>query len=211
MPKKLKLADILDYGIYRILMVVLDLQNNHKFKKIYGDFGFGINYKKSRIRGLDSESGIVYGAIAEFIRSTRKPISTLLLPGENNSIKKFYSEYFSIPKVTNAGILEGMDFFWDFEKNPPDMGKFQLIVSQAILEHLVNPYKHFEDLSHMLEIGGYLIIHTEMPGFLYHRYPIDCQRFYPDWFEEMGTRMNLRIESKNISNGHIFYMYCKDR
>lgn len=206
-----KLSDVFDYGIYRILMKILDLQNNYKFKKIYGDFGFGKNYKKSRIKGLDSESRIIYGAIVEFIHTIKPPIKTLLLPGENNSIKKVYHDEFSIPNVTNAGILEGMDYFWDFEKDAPDMGKFQLIVSQAMLEHLINPYKHVKDLSDLLENGGYLIVHSEMPGFLYHRYPIDCQRFYPDWFEEMGKRLNLRIVLKNICDGHIFYMYCKDQ
>jgi hypothetical protein len=209
MPPK-SLADIIDYGIYRVLIILINFRNKPKFTKIYGDFGLNINYQKSRITGLDSESGIIYGAIVEFIRSIKIPVNNLLLPGENNSIKNIYKESFSIPKVSNAGILDGMDYFWDFEKDPPDIGKFQLIVSQAILEHLVNPYKHLEDLSGLLDSGGYLIVHSEMPGFMYHRYPVDCQRFYPDWFEEMGKRLNLRIVKKNINAGHIFYMYCND-
>jgi len=207
MPKKPGV--LFDYGIYSIIMPFLDLQNNHKFKKLYGDFGLKKNYERSRVYKLPSESGIIFGTIVEFTNSI-KPVSSLLLPGENIEVGKVYSNKFSIPRVVTIGINAGMDYFWDFEKDPPDIGKFELIISQAMLEHLINPFKHLVDLSRMLDDKGYLIIHSVMPGYFYHRYPIDCQRFYPDWFEEMAKRLNLRIVSKHLHRGHIFYMYCND-
>ena len=201
---------IIDYGIYRGVMFLTDLQNNSRFRKQYGDFNTDKNYEKFRITSLNSESGIIFGTIIVYINSIEEPIPTLLLPGENDAIKNIYKDHFKIPMVINAGVHEGMDYFWDFERSPPDMGKFKLVVSQAILEHLINPYKHMEDLSQMLDKGGYLIVHSVMPGYFYHRWPVDCQRFYPDWFEEMAKRLNLRIVSKHLYKGHIFYMYCND-
>lgn len=80
-----------------------------------------------------------------------------------------------------------------------------------MMEHLVDPYKHMKDLSSLLEEEGYLIVHTVMPGFMYHRHPVDTIRFFPDWFEEVASkkRLNLKIVSKYVRDFHIFYMYKK--
>ena len=112
-------------------------------------------------------------------------------------------------KVFTTGLID-TDFRWDFEKNAPVFDEnFDLVVSQAILEHLLNPYKHVEDLSNLLQANGHLILHTVMPGFPYHRHPIDSVRFFPDWFEEIAQRMNMKTVRKRISDTHIFYMYQK--
>ena len=85
------------------------------------------------------------------------------------------------------------------------MGKFDLILSQAMLEHLLNPYKHVFDLSQMLNPGGKLVLHTHIPGFNYHRFPIDCVRFYPDWFEAIAERLNLSVYDRYIGDMRICY------
>jgi len=89
------------------------------------------------------------------------------------------------------------------------MGQYQLIISQAILEHLINPYKHISDLHRLLEPGGHLIVHSVLPGYFYHRYPVDCLRFYPDWFEEAAARLGFHVVAKHIHRGHIFYKLRK--
>ena len=83
------------------------------------------------------------------------------------------------------------------------MGQFDLIISQAILEHLLNPYKHMYDLASLLAPKGFLIIHTVCPGHPYHRHPIDACRFYPDWFEEIAKRLNLNIIKKRIKDNKL--------
>jgi len=87
--------------------------------------------------------------------------------------------------------------------------KIDLVVSQAILEHLINPYKHLHDLTNLISSKGYIMIHTVTPGFPYHRYPIDSLRFFPDWFEEVAKRFNLNVINRKIPDTHIFYMYQK--
>ena len=48
-----------------------------------------------------------------------------------------------------------------------------------------------------------------MSGFNYHRYPVDCVRFYPDWFEEVAKRVGLQVQDKHIRNSGITYKYKK--
>jgi hypothetical protein len=82
-----------------------------------------------------------------------------------------------------------------------------MIISQATLEHLINPFKHFCDLASLVDEDGYLIIHTVLPGFFYHRVPIDCFRFYPDWFEIVSEKLGLEIVDKQISVFSITYKF----
>jgi len=50
-----------------------------------------------------------------------------------------------------------------------------------------------------------------MPGFFYHRHPVDTLRFYPDWFEEIASkeRCNLKVIKKIYRDLHLFYLYKK--
>ncbi len=87
--------------------------------------------------------------------------------------------------------------------------RFYLIISQATLEHLIDPYKHLKDLVDLLDDDGRLVVHSVLPGFLYHRYPIDCFRFYPDWFEEVSKRLKLDVEDRQISVFNLTYKLRK--
>ena len=79
-----------------------------------------------------------------------------------------------------------------------------------MLEHLVQPYKHVCDLVDALNPGGHLVLHTVIPGFPYHRYPIDCARFFPDWFEEVARRLSLQICDRYIGDLRIMYKLRKN-
>jgi len=204
-----RLKDIIDYGLYRLLMPLLDLQNNGTFRRIYGDFRQNQNYFRLTVKGLHSESGIILGCIAKFIAEMEPRAATLLLPGESNRIKKIYQEHFNIPHARTAVLLDDVDYYWNFEDDPPPIGTYHLIVSQAILEHLINPYKHMVDLHGLLEPGGILIVHSVLPGYFYHRYPVDCLRFYPDWFEEVSGRLGFTVVAKHMHRGHLFYKLRK--
>ena len=78
---------IIDYGLYRIIMFILDLRNNGRFEKSYGDFRIRQNYNHLTVKKLQSESGIIHGSISKFIMEIDGPVESLLLPGENNDIK----------------------------------------------------------------------------------------------------------------------------
>jgi hypothetical protein len=54
-----------------------------------------------------------------------------------------------------------------------------------------------------------MIIHTVTPGFAYHRHPVDCFRFYPDWFEEVADRLGAEITGRFVGELRILYQFTK--
>ena len=195
----------------RWIQIVIALKTDYQFEKIYGDFHFGKSYRKKSVEGLKQESGKVYGGIIKFIESISNQQDIILLPGENSSVKFVYSNLFNLPqeKIITTGIMDDMDLYWDFNDSPQTDQKYSCIISQSMLEHLINPYKHISDCANLLKPNGHMIIHTMMPGFDYHRHPIDCLRFYPDWFEVVSERLGLEVTDKYIHNSRITYMLKK--
>lgn len=187
------------------------MRDTPRFEEIYGDFHIGKSYKSHAIGGVPNESGQIRGEIVFLLKEIHGSIKSLFLPGEKNIIKPLYSDLLAIPvaAITTAGLAEEMDWHWNFEESPPEFGKFDCIVSQAMLEHLIDPYMHMRDMENHLAPAGFLIVHSVTPGFDYHRYPVDCVRFFPDWFEEVGKRLRLVVVQKFIDRGHITYMYQK--
>lgn len=195
----------------KLIRRLISMKDTPRFEEIYGDFHIGESYKSHAIGGVPNESGQVRGEIVHLLKQIRGSIKSLLLPGEKNIIKPIYSELLAIlpAAITTAGLAEEMDLHWDFEESPPELGQFDCIVSQAMLEHLIDPYMHMRDMENHLAPSGFLIVHSVTPGFDYHRYPVDCVRFFPDWFEEVGKRLKLVVVQKFIDRGHITYMYRK--
>ena len=178
-----------------------------QFSSLYGDFHVGDDYEDLAIKGLDKPSGCIRGSIVHFCRSVPAP-HRALLPGEPSALRSVYAEMLGIDAaaVVTTGLMDDADFVWDFEQDPPEMGTFDLILSQAMLEHLIDPYKHIRDLAALLEPGGHIIVLTVMPGFNYHRYPVDCFRFFPDWFEEVAARLSLEVVDHFIWELRIVYV-----
>ena len=177
-----------------------------QWESLYGDFDKS-NYTEFTINNLPNESRLCHGEIIKW--SSDISPKRVLLAGDNISAAARLKNIINAGEVLTAG-LSNADYIWNFEQDVPAIPcKFDLIVSQAIFEHLMNPYKHLQDLSKLLQIKGHIIIHTVMPGFQYHRYPIDSFRFFPDWFEECAKRFDLIVIKRRIKGTHIFYMYQK--
>jgi len=184
-----------------------------KFVAQYGDFRLGRDCQGLQVSGLASESHIIRGELVQCAEEIRGAVTSLLLPGENNRNKAAFATLFALDEsaISTAGLMPEMDFCWNFEEDPPLLEPVSCIMSQAMLEHLINPYKHMCDCYGLLAPGGYLIIHTVMPGFHYHRYPVDCLRFYPDWFEEVAKRLDAQVIGKYLDEAHITYMLKKSK
>jgi len=183
-----------------------------RFEREYGDFQYGQDFSSLHVTGLAKESRTIRGVIVAQIAEFAPDPSRVLLAGEYNRDKSYYVDLFARPNVelTTAGIGGDMDFEWDYEFDPPGMnGEFDLAISQAMLEHLLNPYKHLSDLAGLLDKNGVLIAHTHVPGFPYHRFPVDCVRFFPDWFEESAKRLDLVVLGKHVGDLRICYAFQK--
>lgn len=197
----------------QIQHAVLEKWDIPEFSRVYGTFRDDKAHSKLHIQGLAKESGTIRGTIVHAVQCVGTPIRRTLLPGEYNRDKPHYARLIGTPtaNIVTAGVHPDMDHCWDYADPPPAMDPFDLIISQAMLEHLVDPYRHVADLAGLLEPEGHLILHTHPPGFPYHRHPVDCLRFYPDWFEETASRLGLSIAQRYIGNLRICYMLRKPR
>lgn len=182
------------------------------FQEHYGDFDYGSDYESMTVRGLANESGMISGVVVKAIKFLPRPES-ILLAGENNAVKPRYEEVCGLKRdnIFTVGLSDNVDYQWNFEEDPPEIPLMECIISQAILEHLLDPYKHVKDLWKLLKKGGMLHLYTVIPGFQYHRYPVDCLRFYPDWFEETAKRLGAEIAYKYLGIGEtkIYYVFKK--
>jgi SAM-dependent methyltransferase len=176
------------------------------WENAYGHFD-KVNYNKYTLVDLPNESTFYSGESIKWIKDIGNPNARILLAGDNRKVAELLGKAVNVVNIYTTGIIEDVDFKWDFEDKIPEIGKFDVIVSQVMLEHLLNPYKHLCDLLSMLTQEGYLIIQTVCPGYPYHRYPVDTLRFYPDWFEEVGKKLKLTVIHRRVKNNNIFYMY----
>ncbi|MCX7157301.1 MAG: methyltransferase domain-containing protein [Rhodocyclales bacterium] len=177
-----------------------------------GQFEDGAQHVSLAISGLNSESGTILGEVVHALRRFAKPEHTLLLAGERRSACSAYGKASGIPvtQILTAGLHEDMDYRWNYEELPPAIPAVDIIASHAMIEHLVDPYRHIRDCYGLLKPGGVLVVHTVMPGFQYHRFPVDCFRFYPDWFEEVASRLEARVAARYLSvQGHIVYCLAR--
>jgi hypothetical protein len=172
-----------------------------KFAQTYGKF---TKVTENHVF-LDNESGRIDAHVIQAIKTLRSTKALpdnarILLDCETESAKQVISSLAGKAKVFSCGLSTTFDFNWDFNDAPPrEIGLYDMIISQAVFEHLLNPYQHFADLRSLLYPGGILVVAVPIPGYYYHRYPIDSFRFYPDWFEEMSTRFQMKILDKYCS------------
>jgi len=171
-------------------------------------------FSAAPITGLAKESGHIRREIVHFVNelASKKPIAPLFLPGEYKRVTPAYTKWLGIEssQIVTAGLGDDVDVTWNFEDDPPsDLGPFALVVSQAMIEHLIDPYKHICDLYSLVDVGGSMIIHTVVPGFIYHRYPVDCCRFFPDWFEEAADRLGAQVTGRFEGDRRILYQFTK--
>jgi len=72
--------------------------------------------------------------------------------------------------------------------------KFDSALCQATLEHIPRPATAIENMLRLLNPRGILVLHTVGPGSPYHRFPVDCLRFWPDFYPEVTKYLNPRCK-----------------
>jgi hypothetical protein len=197
---------------YGLVVKILNYLTLPQLKRLYGDFHLGDDFDLYPVEGFNNYTGVIVGTLNYFIRKIPKiEKKRVLLAGEEGGVKNRFGEVYGFGEVVTTGIGKKEDYYWNFEESPSKkMGDYDVVVSQAVLEHLIDPYKHVVDLVGLTKSGGYLLFQTIMPGSGYHRAPVDCLRFYPDWFEEVAERLNLKVIDKGIWRSQICYMYQKN-
>lgn len=183
-----------------------------EFSRYHPNIQYDGGWRDSCIKSVHNESGLVLGHVAEVLKTLGlTPQQRVLLAGESIEAKAVYGQLLGLPltAITVTGLDKNAEVPWNFEEAPPAMGLYNAIVSHAILEHLIDPYRHVCDLVRLLAPGGYLVMYTVIPGFPYHRYPVDCLRFFPDWFVEVAKRNQVTIHDQYIGEDHLVFTFKK--
>lgn len=101
----------------------------------------------------------------------------------------------------------GIDFDIDLNIKQNFSAKYDIVLTQALLEHIVNPFMAIENFSDLLIDNGLLVLHTHNIKMQYHPYPIDCIRFYKDFFENITQYIDLELLEYLEASCHIFCVY----
>jgi len=142
----------------------------------------------------------------------------VLLVGDNNTSKATFLKTYPLWNITTVDlypdIKEGVtcDILFDTCSFTNILeAKYDLIINQANLEHMYNPFQAMKNLSDCLRIGGVLLTHTHPPNMPYHAYPRDYFRFMIDWWYDLPNYIkNIELyELYMVNNEHVFTVYKK--
>lgn len=114
--------------------------------------------------------------------------------------------YSDLYKANHNSKSSNPDFIWDVNIPPPiSEGKFNSVIANALLEHVIDPVLAISNIIRCLEYDGYLYIMTHTPSFHVHRYPKDYLRFNKDFWNDLPEHLS-RIHGLSVSLEDI-YMY----
>jgi SAM-dependent methyltransferase len=116
-----------------------------------------------------------------------------------------------------------LDLFTDINEGQPDhvvdicgdmpgalVRRFGSILCQATLEHVYDPMAAMRNLAACLAPGGFFLLHTHTPPFMYHPCPRDYFRFNVDWFEDIEKHIPQLVLLELVAmDGHICCAFGK--
>lgn len=140
----------------------------------------------------------------------------VLLVSETNVVKKEFQKLYENWNITTVDYYpdvqgEKSDIISDMCSNEL-VDKYDLIINQATLEHLYNPFGAMKILFNSLNNNGYLINHTHSQYYNYHQYPRDYIRFMIDWWYDLPSLIeNIKLLElyEDEKKWHVFTCYQK--
>jgi SAM-dependent methyltransferase len=146
-----------------------------------------------------------------------------LLVSESNKVKEVVKDIYPHTSFVTT------DYFTELQPGRPDVAwdvcfpapkaladdAFSSIISNALLEHLVDATSAFANMLALLRPKGYLFALTHTPSFPLHRYPRDYVRFHHDYFEDLpkylAGRYDLSVDLKELWSRRGQVIVCYQR
>jgi len=142
----------------------------------------------------------------------------VLLVGDNNTSKKEFNLVYKNWNIETTDLYVDLknnvncDIVFDTCSRETKLDqKYDLIINQANLEHMYDPFQAMYNLVHALKKDGILLTHTHPPAMPYHAYPRDYFRFMKDWWYDLPNYIkDIELyELYSYNNEHVFTMYKK--
>ena len=159
---------------------------------------------KHYIPANNSSKGF-HGILFQYILKYMEAFDLLLLVTEPDSVIPVFKKEFPELSIYNL----------DCERDEVDLNRlnnydgtyYNMILAQAVLEHVSRPSVVIENLVYHLHSNGYLFLHTHNTKMKYHNYPIDCCRFYKDFFIDLQKYIGVELVEYDEWDKHIFVAY----
>ncbi len=190
------------------------------FDDLYNKDNIEWNYKNGcgGFENFSNTSNGYHGILIQWLEYYNTGTNVLLVSEADIVKKEFEKKYPKLNFYTIdffPGIQYGdADYKLDIcNMNDSDFTiKFDLIINQATLEHVYDPYGAMKNLVSILNKNGIIVTHTHPPGYRYHQFPRDYIRFMKDWWYDLPKNLNNNIELLQLwmfQNSHIFTCYKK--
>ncbi len=101
------------------------------------------------------------------------------------------------------------NFEFDLNVFTPSEIKYDAVFSQATLEHVCRPSIAIENMAERCCIGGHIVLHSVNPQCPLHRLPLDCVRFFRDFYYDLTKYIPIKIVAYSESGPHQFVVYEK--
>ena len=191
----LRLPTVIGKPLSKAINRVLRLQLQVEYWK-----GVGKTYKPPTggLLPVENSSGGFLRAIVDLALEYAQPRqrSSWMLIGEPSSASKVLGDYLEFNGLdAHVGILEdALEVAWNSGDAAYDIcdrrlkltfaavGPVDVILNQAMLEHIVDPVTAIDNMLALLNPGGIIVVQTCNSYIGIHRYPIDTLRFHSDFF-----------------------------
>lgn len=193
---------------------------NYSFSKngnIWDENIYPGNYTIGGLFKCSNLSQGYHGILKQYWDTYNKGNDVLLI-SENNIVKNEFNIVYpnwnikTLDFYPEISTINNVDIVADICKNDnPIEDKYDLIINQATIEHVYNPFQAMLNLTRSLKNEGILVTHTHPPNQEYHQYPRDYFRFMIDWWIDLPNYIPnielLEVCMKN--NAHVFTCYKK--
>lgn len=151
-----------------------------------------------------------HGVLFEYIRKYYQENDSMLMLAENKNVNYLFEKEFKGIRIKN-NCYSGFrgEVFTDLNLKQNWTPKYNFVFSQALLEHICRPCVALENMVDACISGGTIIIHTQDIRMPYHAVPVDCLRFFKDWFIEMQKYLPIKLVEWNEFGSHLFCVYKK--
>ena len=137
------------------------------------------------------------------------PFKSILLVGEPDGCIEVFKQHFGEEVIVDTLSTSGKKGeYYEYDLNiPTDLTKrYDVVFSQAVLEHVCRPSVFIENLATLAT--KYVVVMSVGPAFGYHQFPIDCVRFFKDFYVALQKYLPIKLveyEQDNIQCQFVMY------
>jgi hypothetical protein len=157
-----------------------------------------------------NSSGKFWNVLMGYMGQYSKTGDSLLLVAEPKECCPLFYRY-NLSFIDNLGYSgeKGCEYKVDLNVIAQIIYQYNIVFSQALLEHVCRPSVAIENMVNLTLPGGYIMIHSHNPEMPYHGFPHDCCRFFKDFFIDLCKYLPVEMVEYDEWGRNIYTCYRK--